>query len=87
MVQACLNPIFTSSSRYIGLQSDRRHMNQTAKILAINLLNAIITVLPMEDARGILIFDALYSFALKRITIRLTEADLLHIALKILPVH
>jgi len=62
-------------------------MNQTAKMLAINLLNATITVLPMEDARRILTFDALYSFALKCITIRLTEANFLHIALKILPIH
>jgi hypothetical protein len=39
MVQACLNLSFTSGSRYIRLQSDRRHTNQTAKILAINLLS------------------------------------------------
>jgi hypothetical protein len=38
MVQACLNLRFTSGGRYIRLQSDRRRMNQTAKILAISLL-------------------------------------------------
>jgi len=87
MVQACLNLIFTCGSRYIRLQSDRLHMNQTAKILAISLLNATITVLQMEDARRILTFDVLYSFSLKCITIRLTEAHFLHVDLKILPIH